>query len=366
MSIHPTRTGRWEVRWREGSRNRSRTFDRKGDARDFDGEVRRQAQFGGVVPRRSGGKTLASFIEHDWLPTKFGELAPKTLHEYAATIDRHIVPTLGHVPLRSIQPARLHEWQSQVLGNGAGRESIARATKLLKQILDHAVRLEEVPRNVAISLKTPRSPHREGQAASPAEVEALRAWFGRDDDLGSATLVSVLAYVGLRPSEALALRFDDIHERHLLIERALTDGQFKATKTNRSRLADLPRAVASDLTEWSLATGTRRGLVFPRANDGHPWRQSDWNNWRRRHFDVAASDCDLKHLVSYDLRHTAASLQIAAGVSIPEVAENLGHSTATCARVYAHPIKAMRGREPKPLEDMISEARADSKRQRAG
>ena len=46
-----------------------------------------------------------------------------------------------------------------------------------------------------------------------------------------ATLVSLLAYAGLRPGEALALRWDDVRSRTILVQNALALGEVKDTKT---------------------------------------------------------------------------------------------------------------------------------------
>jgi integrase len=52
-------------------------------------------------------------------------------------------------------------------------------------------------------------------------------------------------------------------------------------------------------------------------------------NFRRRHFDPAAASVGLPGLVPHELRHTAASLAIAAGASIKGVQAMLGHGSAT-------------------------------------
>src|SRR5262245_27151354 len=59
-------------------------------------------------------------------------------------------------------------------------------------------------------------------------------------------LVSVLAYAGLRPQEALALHWSDLRHRTLLIG---------APKTGRSRAVELFAPLAADLAEWRLARG---------------------------------------------------------------------------------------------------------------
>src|SRR3546814_1155440 len=66
----------------------------------------------------------------------------------------------------------------------------------------------------------------------------------------------LLAYAGLRPQEALAMRWDDVRERTLLIEKA-SDGQggVKPTKTSQSRTVRLLAPLGGDLAEWRLICG---------------------------------------------------------------------------------------------------------------
>ena len=52
-------------------------------------------------------------------------------------------------------------------------------------------------------------------------------------------LVSVLAYAGLRPGEALALRWRHIGQRTITVEQAVSFGEMKNTKTNSSRTVRL-------------------------------------------------------------------------------------------------------------------------------
>lgn len=356
MSIHANRQGGWEVRWRQGSRNRSRTFDRKSDAAQFQAEVRRLSQLGGIVPQRVGEQTLGDFTE-DWLAGKADALAPKTLREYARTLDRHVDSDLGHLPLRDLGPRLLHEWQRDRLNRKAGREAIAKATKLLKQILDQAEAQELIRSNPARTLSTPRSKTRVVVPATPEQIEAMRRQFLAVGQLADAALLSTLSYVGPRPSEALALEPVDLDVDRVSITKALTDGFHKETKTGHPRVCDLPTPVAHDIREWQLSLGRRRGPIWPRAKDGQPWRQHDWDNWRRRRFQPVAREVGLSEFVPYDLRHTAASLMIAAGRPITEVAAQLGHSPQVCAGTYAHLIERLRGREVRPVEYWIRRAR---------
>jgi integrase len=159
--------------------------------------------------------------------------------------------------------------------------------------------------------------------------------------------------------EALALTGDDLQGDRVSIVRALTDGVEKETKTGDQRIATLPRQVAADLRSWQLLSGARNGLLWTRQTDGRPWRQTDWDNWRERWWYRASSFAGMGNYRPYDLRHTAASLRIASGRPITEVAAELGHSPHTCARSYAHVVDSFRGRPVVPIEDWIDRARRD-------
>ncbi len=66
-----------------------------------------------------------------------------------------------------------------------------------------------------------------------------------------------------------------------------------------------------------------RELLFPRA-DGAPWKRHDYDNWRGREWHPARKTSKVEPLPSYDLRQACASLQSQAGVSVPELREEMG------------------------------------------
>jgi len=82
----------------------------------------------------------------------------------------------------------------------------------------------------------------------------------------------VLAYAGLRPGEALGLRWGDIRERTILIQRSFTLGEEAATKTRQHRTVRLLAPLAADLRSWRMAAGRPDDaeLAFPGRNSP-PW-----------------------------------------------------------------------------------------------
>jgi integrase len=176
-----------------------------------------------------------------------------------------------------------------------------RAVELLGQLMAYAKRLRFVAANYAADLE--RRPHRvrRGKTASPAQVEAMRDYFIEKDRLGYATLISVSAYVGIRPDETLNLHWEHLHGRRFLIDPDIA-------KTNVSRYPEIPDPVMADLAQWKLVSGSPVGLIFPRTKDGMPWRKTDRDNWRARWFRPAEEAAGLEGFRPYDLRHTCARL----------------------------------------------------------
>ncbi len=239
-----------------------------------------------------------------------------------------------------------------------------RSKTLLGQILADARRLDYVALNAARGLPTVRRRARRGRTASPERVEAMRASFLKGGHLGHATLISLLAYVGLRPREALDLRWEMLDRDRLILPAELTKGRM-------ARSPEIPRPVIADIKRWRLACGGLGGLVFPRPTDGGRWTKADWDNWRKRGFVKAAGAAGLLEWSSdseswvgdfrpYDLRHTCASLMIRAHVGPADVAAQLGTSLELVFRTYAHSIEAMRGRPSTSIAEAISAARAGS------
>ena len=117
---------------------------------------------------------------------------------------------------------------------------------------------------------------------APEDVEAIRMTLCSHGGLGHATLVSALAYAGLRPQEARALRWGDIDERTLRVERAAAGSSVKGTKTEKLRTVRLLAALREDLA-WRNESGGRcadDALVFPTTRRKADGATTIGSNWR--------------------------------------------------------------------------------------
>jgi integrase len=180
-------------------------------------------------------------------------------------------------------------------------------------MLERAVEWGRIPTNPVRVVKKPKQIRtRVPRPLAPEVVEKLRGKLHQRD----ATLVSVLAYSGLRPGEALALTWDDVQKQTLIVEKALAGGKTKATKTGQTRSVRLLKPLVSDLNEWRMASGRPAGTqpIFP-MKDGRYWTATALRNWRRKVFVPAAKAAGIKTRRPYDLRHSFASLLFQEGTN---------------------------------------------------
>ena len=242
-----------------------------------------------------------------------------------------------------------------------GPPTIRKTMVMLQSMLRAAVEWERIGSNPVRATRKPSVKRtRAVRPLPPLAVEQLRAWLSEHRELRDATLVSVLAYAGVRPQEALALRWRSIGERTLLVEEAVAQGRLKGQKTNRPpRTVRLLGPLRQDLAEWWIAAGRPEdeAFVFPASNGG-PWPLHDWQNWRRRTFMPAARKLGLEGVVPYDLRHSFASLLVHEGESsIVEIASYLGHAPSQTLDTYSHVVEELRGAEKVLADEQILRAR---------
>ena len=346
----------WEVRYRDGGRHRSKVFDRKADAENFQAEVRRRKQLGTIAHLHAGDDLLADFAVEWWRLHAKPNLEPSTLNHYSQVWDCHVLPGLGGYRLKELTPEVVSEFRAMLADKGVGDATIRKAMFTLQSVMGLAVLHGRVATNSVKAVRKPRQRSRRVRPLAPITVETIRTKLGLRD----ATLVSVLAYAGLRPGEALGLQWQNVRDRTLLVDRSVSLGREKSTKTNATRTVRLIPALIEDLGVWLRAArpGEDAELVFPRP-DGKPWTEDDYNNWRRRNYKPAAKAAGLAEARPYDLRHSFVSLLIHEGVSIVEVARQAGHAPEECLRTYAHTFEEFDPADRVPAAEAIRRAREE-------
>jgi integrase len=353
-------TGKWEVRWRENGTNRSRSFSFRADAARFEAAVRRAREVGRPLDLDRGRESLGAFVERWWRDYALMELEAATREHYGRIWEKHLRERIAHLPLRDVTPAVVDGLRAELVRGGAGAPTVRKALAILSGVFRCAVLWDRVDRNPVREVRLPSSKRsRLIRPLHPRRVEAMRALLLADGLHRDATLLALLAYAGVRPEEARALRWSDVRDRTILVERAAAGSTVKATKTRGARTVRLLPPLAEDLGRWKLAASpSKSDLVFPSAN-GTVWTDYDWRNWRARVYKPVARRAGLGETTPYDLRHSFASLLIREGLSVVEVARQLGHSPTLTLNTYSHVFEEFDPGEPVSSVGAIIAARAE-------
>lgn len=310
-------------------------------------DVKREAEAGFPT-----GETTGAYLAR-WLVDVKPRLRAATWREYSRHVRAYWSPVFGTVPLTKLTPAHVERALAKLLDRGLSPVTVRGARTTLRRAIADAQRNGMLNRNVAALSRPPRAERREMRALSSAEVGRLTAGTA-EDPLGPLFAVAVGS--GLRLGELLGLRWSDVDldGRSLVVRRSLArtygDGWAVAEpKTARSRRTVMLPAIALEALRRQkarqaaarLAAGTawqdRAGVVFTDAVGRvvHPRAAS-------KGFRAAADRLGLPVRL-HDLRHTAASLMLGAGVPLKVVSEALGHSSiAITADVYAHVTPELR------------------------
>ena len=115
---------------------------------------------------------------------------------------------------------------------------------------------------------------------------------------------------------------------------------------------DAAVALAEHLAEF--AEPGPDGLVFPAPEGGYLRR----SNFRRRGWLAATRAAGVDGLRFHDLRHSAATLALAAGANTRELMERMGHTSPAVALRYQHVMAGRDAAIAAALDQLIEAASA--------
>ena len=149
-------------------------------------------------------------------------------------------------------------------------------------------------------------------------------------------LAELLIATGLRIGEAVALEWSDVDFEALTLRVSRSrklGGAVGGTKSDRSRMVHIDPGLAQTLEQQRRSSGRLGRLVFSTSTGS----MLNPTNVRNRWHAQTLRDAGLPHIRLHDLRHTAATLAVAAGESVLFVQSMLGHSDVRTTMRYAHP-----------------------------
>lgn len=249
-------------------------------------------------------------------------LRPQSVSRYR-DYTKHADNWFGEAPLNAITGPDIVQMVDSLLAGGLAPGHVRTIRNLTIAILRHAQErgaLQAVP-------DVPRM--KIGRDAADAGVQVLELEVAEKIIAKmpepERTMSTLMLWTGLRPSELLALDAEDVTDRLILVRKTAVRGT-RVTNAPKTRLGKRD-------VDLSLAAREAAGaLSFPVASTYKRW----FERWRGAQAKARVPYVPLK-----TLRHTNASLRLAAGQSVPYVAQQLGHSPEILLSTYSHVIRRL-------------------------
>lgn len=366
-TVYQRKDGRWEgaafVLTTDGTFQRQRVYGKtREEVHDKLTQLKANSQRG--LPVSVNRMTVGDFMTY-WLHSVARlKVRPTTYVSYESLVRNYILSKLGKKALSRLTARDIRTFLAQTAaecqccaqGKDAARRPAAQRCcakgecckrvpsdrtvrfllVILRAALEHAVREDELPRNVARNVEISTGTRREIEPLSVDEGRQLLA-AARGDRLWAVYELAVR--LGLRRGEVLGLRWSDIdlldgvlHVRQNL-QRVGGELLLTETKTRRSmRRIALPKECVTALRARRaqqeadrLAAGPRwtsSDLVFT-TRYGTPVEPRNLN----RAFATLCKNADVRAVRFHDLRHTCASLLHEKGADARTIMEVLGHSS---------------------------------------
>ncbi len=309
--------------------------------------------------------TLNEFLDKWLKEAAKGKVRRKTYASYEYNLGRYIRPVLGLRPFAKIGPMEIQSLYNGLLESGLSARTIEYTNMMLKQAFRQAINWRLLIYNPCDGVRLPRKVRKEMQVF---DADQSRRFLAACKSEKHGLLLEVAVTTGLRPSEYLALKWSDldIGRQTASVNRSLDflpggGWEFNETKKPRSRRTiKLHSNIAHTLQEHKTRQDeekrmagenwTNFDLVFANEHGG----PVDRHNLANRDFRRILANASLPQIRLYDLRHTFATLALAAGVPVKVVSEQLGHASAALTLdIYSHVLPHMQDEAVAKVEALL-------------
>ncbi len=322
---------------------RTKNFTKVAEAEDWVAEQRRARELGENTYATNPKMTVSEFMI-GWVENKYSDDQSNTQRFYRNAIKNHIIPALGNIKASSLTTKSIESLLRDMAARQLGAGTIKSVKASLSAAFNDAVRLGDLTRN---PMKNVRMPDIQVKPTKPLpRTDWERIYLEAMKDPCTHARVEVAGMLGLRPGEALGLKWIDLNvqERTLRVARQVqrVKGKglvVKAVKQKKERTLPI-----SDTTIQILLTHKRYqalqkaawnediDLIFPNSLGKPQDEKADRNAFKR-----LLKNANVPNYELYQLRKTAFTA-MASQTDLKTLMEFTGHtqvSTVLGSYVFA-------------------------------
>ena len=284
---------------------------------------------------------------------------------------KHVLRHLPDLPINLIKADMVRKMDEELLGDGLAPDTVSKAHRFLKQLLDEAESAGLIDRNpITRAVKPPKRQHREPASLAPDERRRLLSLLDTMEDTSLTLAIRIGLAAGLRNEETLGLRWENVlfNDGIIRIRQALTVANgatvLKDPKTTAG-LRDIP--LESDLGERLFRRYTETCFEIGKREAAHRFALGDASGGfyhptalikEFRSFAKLYDIRDVKGTLAtyYCLRHTFATTLLQNGIDPKTVASLMGHSSvAETLNTYASTDPAAKAAAGSVVERIMAE-----------
>lgn len=364
-----------------------------GEVERFAYEYEKQVKEGKYSVGPAKDYTFERYVAEVWEENYADQKLTQRVHEdYSNTLRIHVTPYIGGFKIGAVTVDHIQEIINRAIKAGKAASTVRKIFVVCNSVFSYARRHRVIASNPCdreiIDLPTLKQMKIDVDAQEQKHifsVEQTRRFLDyckkpyvitvhrksgdytqtKEIPLQMQTFFHLAFYLGARRGELCALRWTDINwsDNTIKINKSASltkkDGQIeKGPKTQNSVRTLVMTASCHDmLRKWHIESKGRcltcgaewkgyrgsdfdKGYVFIQDDGSQIDLCTPYQSLKRaitRYNESVPSSMALPSIRLHDARHTAASSQIALGVSLADASRNLGHAdVTTTARIYVH------------------------------
>jgi integrase len=281
-----------------------------------------------------------------WLADSLLSRSDTTRESYRFACESHIIPRIGGVLLKSLEPIHIQHFTAEMIRDEVGTRTQQNAFTVLRAAIAKAVELKLIARD---PFEHAEKPKHEPEPIFPFTLAEAKMLLSSTAGTRLHAMLHMAIGAGIRQGELLGLEWDriDWQSSRVRIDQQVTEvgGAVRLSK---------PKTKASirtvDLTSQSIdALRLHRQLmmvegfgdsrmVFPGSKNGGIQNRGTFRVW---HWNPLLVDLAIEHRGFHHTRHTYATLALGAGIPITVVSKQMGHAkVSTTLDIYSHVLDA--------------------------
>lgn len=355
--------GKWRAQIVLNGGRLSKTANTRSEAQEWLRATRNQIDSGLTL---RGAKTTYGEFLTEWLVTAKQRLTVGTHYSYSQLTAKYILPVLGKIKLRDLNPSSIQRFYNQKVTEGVGLRTVQKAHTVIHASLNGALKMGLIGRNPDDATQPPKPTHKEMRFLNQAEVKNLLQTAKRVEERNYA-LYFLAIVTGMRQGELLGLKWEnvDLEKGILNVKFSLTRLPGGTLKIQKPKTKSSERAIKLGKESISvLVEQSKRQRREKEKSNGY-WQETghvftstvgtaiDPTNLTRQ-FSHLLKEAGLGKVRFHDLRHTAASLMLNNGVDVLVASRRLGHAKPSITLdVYGHLIPSVQAEAADVMDRLV-------------